>query len=228
LRKRYTIAVLSAALLAAGLAPVAYDPYEKAKCIPIDGSPFSTGQTGYEFVDLGRRIVWGTSDWSLTKFAAFELPWHKPFYVKNDPRRGYADSAKITRSPGCNANGEYNTLQAFGREFRQVVRLISHKRVGTAEAQLLYTTLEKYHRLLYRSGRSVSVLHAPDGDQYIAVSRTVLRLTDANPLPDGWRIETYELTEDFDLDLSGTVVNIRTPNKDSFQGPLDTGSRFPR
>ncbi|MEO1324502.1 MAG: hypothetical protein AAFV59_16035, partial [Pseudomonadota bacterium] len=92
----------------------------------------------------------------------------------------------------------------------------------------LYTTLEKYHRLLYRSGRSVSVLHAPDGDQYIAVSRTVLRLTDANPLPDGWRIETYELTEDFDLDLSGTVVNIRTPNKDSFQGPLDTGSRFPR
>ncbi|MEL6728277.1 MAG: hypothetical protein AAFP81_01980 [Pseudomonadota bacterium] len=214
--------------LSASVGTVLYDPYKRGSCVGLGGSPFSAGRAGYEIVDVGRRVVWGTADWTPSAFQGFKPPWHKPLYRKNDPRVGYADSGKITKSPGCEFDGQYNTLRAFGRDFRQVVRLISFERIGSGESQLQQVTLEKYHTLLYREGTVVRVLHTPDETQYIAVSRSARPEGGPNPLPEGWRIGTYQLSCDFPLELSGTVINIRTPNRDSFQGPLQPRHHFPR
>lgn len=229
MKKRTIMLLASMVAVPAGIGPIIfYDPYEKTTCVALSGTPFSDGRVGYEIIDLGRRVVWGTSNWTLSEFQNFETPWHKPLHLKNDPRTGYADSGKIVKSPGCKVDGEYNTLRAYGREFQQVVRLISFKRIGSGKAQLKQVILEKYHRLYYRSGTTVRVLHAPNGEQYVAVSYSIRREAEPNPLPAGWRIATYLLSEEFELDLSGAVTNIRTPNTDSFQGPVPPRDHFPR
>ncbi|MEO1661272.1 MAG: hypothetical protein AAFR51_09805 [Pseudomonadota bacterium] len=207
---------------------LAYDPYERRSCIAAGNNSTQTKPKGYEFVDLGRRQVWGTSNWTDQEFNAFNLPWHKPLYFKNDPRVGYADQARILRSPGCETDGEFNTLSAFGQEFRHVVQLTSFNRIDRGDKQLLVTRLVKYHELTYHAGREVRVLHAPDGQQYIAVARTANRSLKGITLPVGWWIDSYRLEEDFDLNLSGEITNIRTRNKDSFQGPLHEIDQFPR
>ncbi|MEM8636817.1 MAG: hypothetical protein AAGF33_17760 [Pseudomonadota bacterium] len=223
-----SVLLASTAVLILGVGPVLYDPYQKQRCVKLQDSPFSGGRFGFEVIDLGRRIVWGTSNWAPSEFQAFQPPWHKPLVRKNDVRVGYADSGEIRKSPGCEFDGEYNTMRAFGREFRQVVRLISTTQIGSGEKKLRYVSLEKYHTLIYLAGTTVNVLHAPDGKQYIAVSRSAQSVSVSNALPEGWSIGTYKLIEEFELELSGIVTVIRTPNKDSFQGPLWPRDHFPR
>lgn len=206
---------------------VLYDPYERQTCVPMRFEAVEGAPKGYEFVDLGRGQVWGTADWSETAFNAFKLPWHKPLYFKNDPRVGYADHARILRSPDCERDGAFNTLTAFGKEFRHVVQVSSVDHIGRGDSRISLTEIVKYHALTYSAGREVSVLHAPDGAQYIAVAGTSKREPGIADVPDGWRIETYHLEQDFELNLFGEVTNIRTTNKDSFQGPLAVDQQFP-
>ncbi|MEL6830025.1 MAG: hypothetical protein AAFO63_07800 [Pseudomonadota bacterium] len=225
------VRTLSVSLLAIGSFTVAgailHDPYDRVTCAEKETPGLSEAQAGFEFVDIGRREVWGTSDWTVDGFRQFQPPWHKPLYFKNDPRLSFADEGKIVRSPGC-SEGEFDTLHAFGREFRLVVRLVSFDHAGRGDSQLRLTRLEKYHELTYLGGRAVDVLYDPDGEQYIAVARTFERNDREFVLPDGWQLETHILAEDFNLSLFGEVTNIRTSNQDSFQGPLSPQDRFPR
>lgn len=201
-------------------------PYEEEKCVAIERTPPSSGNIGYEFVDLARRKVWATLDWDAKSFKSFEPPWHKPYYIKNSPRILMADKGEIIRSPACEGDGEFNTLKAFGREFRQVVRLVSFERIGTGDAQLTLTRLEKYHSLEYRAGRKVNVLTAPDGAQYIEVARSADRPDHSPALPDRWQITSHVLDQDFNQRLMGVITNIRTAEEDSYQGPLPKSERF--
>ena len=207
---------------------IVYDPYKRESCVSKSVTNSEGPPKGYEFIDLGRKQVWATANWTDDEFQAFELPWHKPLYFKNDPRVGYFDRGQILKSPGCPTYGTFNTLNAFGREFAQVVQLVAFDRIGEGEAQLLSTRLIKYHELTYYAGRQVQVLHTPNDMQYIAVARTADRQSDQIELPAGWQIRTYRLNEDLDLELFGEITNIRTMNKDSFQGPLSDEDRFPR
>ena len=220
--------LIAVAVVLAGLGgAILYDPYERTPCLQTTETALSGIRAGFEFIDIGRMQVWGTMDWTVDEFNDFNLPWHKPLYLKNDPRALFADEGQIRRSPGCAIDGEFNTLQAFGREFRHVVRLISFERIGTGDSRLLNTTLEKYHALTYYAGRTVNVLHSPDGEQYIEVARTAKRAEGVPSVPEGWQIRTYTLNAELHLELSGLVTNLRTVNDDSFQGPLEPEMRFP-
>jgi len=226
--KRRHILLSALGCLAIASAVIIYDPYDRKSCVSKSVNQPDGPPKGYEFIDLGRKQVWATADWTDDEFEAFELPWHKPLYFKNDPRVGYFDRGRILRSPGCPTEGTFNTLNAFGREFAQVVQLVAFDRIGEGEAQLLSTRLIKYHELTYYAGRQVQVLHTPNDVQYIAVARAANRQSDQIELPAGWQIQTYRLDKDLDLELFGEITNIRTRSKDSFQGPLSDEDRFPR
>ena len=172
---------------------------------------------GYELLNLADGDVWATRSWTPEEYAAFSLPVSWIFWRKNDPRIALADRGQFLQSPGCE-DGHYSFMQAFDREFLQVVQL---KEFPTDNQDLIrQVELEKYHVLHYSSGRMVSILQSPTGEQFIGVSRSLNRSTDVPTLPDGWTLKKHHLTTELQVDLLGNVSVLRLDNEDSYQGPL--------
>ncbi len=207
------------------IAPVTALQGEREVCAtraPTSG----TASVFYEIIDIFYRQVWGTPDFTPDEFAAFAFPYPWLLWQKNDPRVPQPDSAQFLKSPGCGANGQYTYLRAFGKEFLQVVQLISVNEALDAQNLVRRTTLEKYHTLTYNSGRTVNVLNSPTGDRYILVARTANPISPVPTLPAGWTLSNHVLAAPLNVDLSGTVSVLRTDNEDSYQGPLPISLTF--
>jgi len=172
---------------------------------------------GYELLNLADGDVWATRSWTPEEYAAFSFPVSWIFWRKNDPRIALADRGQFLQSPGCE-DGHYSFMQAFDREFLQVVQL---KEFPTDNQDLIrQVELEKYHVLHYSSGRTVSILQSPIGERFIGVSRSLERSADAPTLPEGWKLTEHLLTAELQVDLLGNVSVLRLDNEDSYQGPL--------
>ncbi|MEO0369738.1 MAG: hypothetical protein AAF197_13305 [Pseudomonadota bacterium] len=172
----------------------------------------------YELIDLRRKKVWGTADFSAEDYADFNPPM---FWFKNDPRvKGWADSGEFLRSPGCSADGLFSYLYRFDRKFLNVVQLIEMGREVDRGGLIKEFVLEKYHRLFYSKGKTVPILISPTGERFIGVSRSLDRDSESFDIPRDWILKRLVLKEDLVVDLVGTVLVLRTNNKDSFQGPL--------
>ena len=180
-------------------------------------------RAGYELFDLLRKEVWATGDFTEEEYAAFSPPF---LWVKNDPRIVMADGGEFLQSPGCSDEGQYTYMQAFDKEFLNVVRFIEMNVPTDTQGLIRMTKLEKYHRLTYFSGRTVYILQSPTGERYIEVSRSVDRLSDTFTLPEGWTLIEQDLETDLQVELSGNVSVLRTDNEDSFQGPLPDDISF--
>jgi hypothetical protein len=174
-------------------------------------------KVGYELIDLVRKEVWLTVEFTPEEFANFSTPF---LWFKNQPREGIPDAGSFLRSPGCPEPGQFTYLRAFDREFLNVVRLIELNKSVDSDGLIRETILEKYHTLTYFEGQTVSILQNPDGEQFILVSRDANRTSDSFALPDGWALAEYELTKDLEVDLSHRVSVLRMENEDSYQGPL--------
>jgi hypothetical protein len=79
------------------------------------------------------------------------------------------DRAEFLRSPGCSDEGQFTYLQAFDKEFLNVVRFIEMNIPADTQGLISMTKLEKYHSLTYYSGRTVNILQSPTGERYIEV-----------------------------------------------------------
>ncbi|MCF8131330.1 MAG: hypothetical protein K9N10_22705 [Deltaproteobacteria bacterium] len=174
---------------------------------------------GYELINLVGRDVWATRDWTPEAYEKFSFPVSWIFWRKNDPRIALADRGRLLKSPGCE-DGHYNYMRAFGREFVQVVRLISiYNRIDELDL-IRKTELEKYHALHYGAGRTVSILQSPDGERFIGVSKSLERSSDSPTLPKGWTITEHLLKEEIQVELLGKISVLRMSNEDSYQGPI--------
>ena len=178
---------------------------------------------GYELIDLLNKEVWGTADFTPEEYAAFLPPL---LWIKNDPRILMADRGEFLRSPGCSEAGQYTYLQAFDREFLNVVKLVSMDQPADDQGLIRRTQLEKYHLLTYLAGRTVYILQSPTGERFIWVSRSVNPPSDTFTLPDEWTLTSNVLSTELSVDLSGDVSVLRTDNEDSFQGPLPDDISF--
>lgn len=189
-----------------------------ARTLCISREPSFDGEgAGYELVNLANGDVWATRNWTPEEYAAFSLPVSWTLWRKNDPRIGSADRAQFLQSPGCE-EGQYNYMQAFGREFVQVVQL---QEFSDEDQDLIRKVeLEKYHILHYSAGRTVSILRSPTGQQFIGVSRTLERSANEPILPEGWTLTEHLLTSELRVDLLENVSILRLDNEDSYQGPL--------
>jgi hypothetical protein len=204
--------------LVAGCMPV----QELEECVSRE--PASSGDgAGYELIDLLKKEVWGTADFTPDEYDAFTPPF---LWMKNDPRIMLADGAEFLQSPGCSEPGQFTYMRAYDKEFLNVVQLITMGTPVDPEGLIRSTELEKYHVLTYFSGRTVSILQGPTGARFIWVARTVDRPPDPVPLPEGWTLSTHELQTDLQVDLLGNVSVLRIENEDSYQGPLPDGFSF--
>ena len=188
--------------------------------------PQDSSEVGIEIVNPLGKEVWATRDWAPSSFQEFSFPIHWLFWQKNDPRRLIADSGQILRSPGCEQDGKYNRMRAFGRDFMQPVRLMRLRSYADEERLIRRVTLEKYHALTYKAGRQINILNAPDGSRYILVAQTAFHRTAEPTLPSGWQLTNHILEEELQITLSGIIDVLRTDNQDSFQGPIPNHVRF--
>jgi hypothetical protein len=191
---------------------------DRELCLPRPPS-FDGGGAGYELINLVGREVWATRNWAPEDYANFSFPFSWFFWRKNDPRIALADRGQFLKSPGC-TDGHYSYMRAFGKEFVQVVRLISINNRIDDLGLIRKTELEKYHILHYSAGRKVSILRSPGGERFIRVSRSLERSSDLPTLPEGWTLTDYLLAEEIQVDLLKRVSVLRMDNKDSYQGPI--------
>ncbi|NEQ49782.1 MAG: hypothetical protein F6K11_06555 [Leptolyngbya sp. SIO3F4] len=210
-----TGSLLAVIVILAGIL-VGYRHGDQELC--ISRTPTFDGEgPGYELLNLADGDVWATRDWSPEEYTAFSLPGSWSFWHKNDPRIVLADQGRFLQSPGCE-NGQYSYMQAFDREFLQVVQL---KKFPTDDQDLIrQVDLEKYHVLQYSAGRTISILQSPTGQRFIGVSRSLDRSAEKPMLPEGWTLTEHLLTTELQVDLLGRVSVLRLDNKDSYQGPL--------
>ncbi len=187
-------------------------------CVPRSPS-FDGEGPGYELLNLADGDVWGTRSWTPEEYAAFSLPVSWTFWRKNDPRIALADRGQFLKSPGCE-DGQYSYMQAFDREFLQVVQLNLMSQSIDKQGLIRKINLEKYHVLHYFEGRTVSILQSPTGERFIGVSRSLERSADIPTLPEGWTLTEHLLTTELQVDLLGNVSVLRLDNEDSYQGPL--------
>lgn len=178
---------------------------------------------GYELIDLTRGGVWATRDWTPEAYAELSFPLAWKLWRKNDVRVSLVDRGEFRRSPGCEADGLFSYMQAFDRDFVQVVRLINKNQSADEQGLIRKIELEKHHILYFAAGRPISVLRSPEGEEYIGVSRT-LNQTSAKPtLPAGWSLDRRAPSDQLHVELVGRVQVLRLDNEDSYQGPLPNG-----
>lgn len=74
--------------------------------------------------------------------------------------------------------------------------------------------------MIYRGGRDLDILCAPDGSEYVHIfdTRHVGRLKE---LRDGFFIRTVHIDEKLVLDLGYPATVFFFPDGNGFQGPLD-------
>ncbi len=220
MRNKATVGVLiGLGGLAAALVVVTSPKGEREVCVPERPMAPGTTGAGYELIDVGRREVWATREFTPDEFRSFSLPMLWPLWFKNGPRALDADHARFLRSPGCPA-GTFTYLSAFGKRFVKVVDLQRLSAEPTDGGSVRRVELEKHHVLTYGAGRTVHILQDPAGARFIRVARAYPQTEDPPTLPERWTITSHVLQEDLRVDLTGTVTVLRLDNEDSYQGPV--------
>jgi len=174
---------------------------------------------GYEILQVvspTEIITWLSTDLTQEEFDAITLPMG---WFKNQPREGDSDSGLFASSPGA-ADGVFIYEEHFGHTWRHVATIVEAN-VPLDDKELLRANrISKTHALSFNAGRTLKVLIAPDGTQYVRVSRDAGRTSDVPTLPDGWSLIDYTTHEMLTIQLPDPTVNIRADNEDSFQGPV--------
>lgn len=172
---------------------------------------------GYELIDILRRDVWATRDWSPSEFSEFSPP---TLWGKNDPRLALHDGGRFLRSPACAEDGQFSYLYAFDRRFLHVVELKAFPRSADIKGHITKVELEKNHVLRFAAGSKMNVLTSPTGHRYVGVSRSLERSASSPTLSSGWTLTEKLLLNDVEIELTGVITVLRLDNQDSYQGPV--------
>jgi pimeloyl-ACP methyl ester carboxylesterase len=172
----------------------------------------------FQVLSDGQMLVWLSSDITQSEFEALDLPdgWRKNQSRESDPDRG-----TFTRSPDAAEDGPLTEGDFFGFTWRHNATVIETGIEMDNDGLLNAGLVEKFHEIVYDSGRTVFVLLSPEGDQYIRVTRDAARVSDTPTLPDGWRLVAHVTPEQLTIFLPNPTLNIRADNQDSFQGPVE-------
>jgi hypothetical protein len=179
---------------------------------------------GFELVQIispDSILVWQNAE-DLTKeqFDEIEL---SDSWSKNEPREGMPDFARFLRSPDAEQEGEFTIAEHYGYQWLFNAQVVQNNVPLEANDQGLLTGryIAKYHEVTFDVGRTLSVLIAPSGDEYVLISRDANRSTDFPEIPENWVIEERLISEELILELPNPTLNIRAENnQDSWQGPI--------
>jgi hypothetical protein len=179
---------------------------------------------GFELVQIispDSILVWtNADDLSQEQFDEIEL---SDSWSKNEPREGMPDFARFLRSPDAEQEGEFTTAEHYGYQWLFNAQVVQNNvpLEGNDQGLLTGRYIAKYHEVTFDVGRTLSVLIAPSGDEYVLISRDANRSTDIPEIPENWVIEERLISEELILELPNPTLNIRAENnQDSWQGPI--------
>jgi hypothetical protein len=170
-----------------------------------------------EIVSANEIIVWVSSDITEDEFNAIELPDN---WAKNQPRETDPDSARFLRSPDATEDGPLDEAEHFGHIWKQNAKIIATNVGVDGQSLLTGNSIAKYHEVTFNADSTLHLLIAPQGEQYVRISRDANRESDEPSVPDTWQTGDYITPEDLTFTLPNPTLNIRLDNEDSFQGPI--------
>jgi len=190
-----------------------------------DNMTSEESSVGFEIIEVESPtniIVWTNNEMMTPEeFEAIQLPSN---WIKNQPRELDMDSNLFHRSPDQLVDGEFTTGMYYGYDwlFNAQVTDLNVILQDNSDGLLVGRNVAKYHQVTFNAGKTIYVLVAPDGQEYIRISRDFNRTDDVPLIPATWQIEERVINEDLTIELPNPTLNIRAQNnQDSFQGPID-------
>jgi hypothetical protein len=170
-----------------------------------------------EILDPSTGNVWQSLE-PITREDYHGLPL-EPGWLRVGAGIGAMDEHWFARSPGGSEDGPMELREIGGHSFGLCARPASAptQPAGSDGPRLLL--VQKHHVIRFVAGREVPVLLHPDGERFVHVieggeGKAPLAL------PEGWKLESVKLAEDWVLQLPTPTTVFFFPNGDSYQGPL--------
>lgn len=167
----------------------------------------------------GRNVWLAQGPCTALQYDALALP---DGFVRTGIGRAVADVAYFRRSPDVPEDGPVETMDVGGVRFARVAR---PGRPEPPREGVFVLPVHKHHRVLYRAGRTIEVLRADDGFDYVPLvsgARMATGQMDGRPrvLPDGWSVRDVVLATDLIVELPCPTRVTFFTSGDSFQGPV--------
>jgi hypothetical protein len=190
-----------------------------------DGSPRPANATAMigarqdhgEVLDRTTGNVWQSLEpISREDYEALPL---EPSWLRIGVGSGAMDEHWFARSPGAHEDGPMEQREIGGHRFGLCARPASAPTQPEGPEGPRHILVQKHHVICFAAGREIPILQRPDGQRFVHVIEGGQRKP-ALALPDGWRVETVKLAEDWVLQLPTPTTVFFFPNGDSYQGPL--------
>jgi len=174
-----------------------------------------------EITELANRSVWLCQQpIPYEEGQALSLP--KGFAITGIGESAH-DAAFFPRSPDATEEGPLETMKVGNYIFSKVAK------PGQPESgfkEVLVLPVYKYHKVLFKAGRTIEILTMEDGKDYVPNVYGMKGMFAKNKpkeriLPDGWSIRNITLTEDIILEIPNParVCFFRTGS--GFHGPVN-------
>lgn len=192
---------------------------------PEPDPPTEEKRVGFELIEIvspDSIVVWVNNEILIQ--AEFDSIQLESGWRKNEPREGDPDGSSFHRSPNATEDGEFIIKELYGFQWMFNAQIVNPNVPLPENDSMLLAgrSIAKYHQVRFNAGKTIYVLIAPDGKEYIRVSRDANRTTDIPIIPDSWRIEERIIADNLTIDLPNPTLNIRAENnQDSFQGPIN-------
>jgi len=176
-----------------------------------DGLRFEVIESATQRVFICQQAV------TAGEFDAFDPPDGFGMALVGEPR---ADQAWFARSPQAEVDGPVETAEIGGRQFSYVARPLGIESLASGAVEM---TIDKYHAMLYRAGRTIDVLDFGDGTVATPAwgSRDPLAEVSDAMVVDGWQLRQVELAEDLVTFIPNPARVIVLDNAFGFHGPLE-------
>jgi hypothetical protein len=167
-----------------------------------------------EIIDTATREVW--QDESPTPREWWDAVALGAPFVRAGYGAGEMDGMWFRRSPNASEDGPVRTREISGRKFFYCANAPASVEPGSPRRFLV----DKHHSLLYRGGRTVSVLTTDLGEDFVLVVAGG-QDAPAPELPAGFRLRDVELAEDWLVDLPAPTMTYWFEGLVSYQGPVE-------
>ena len=172
-----------------------------------------------EITELANRTVWLCQQpISYEEGKALLLP--EGFAITGIGESAH-DAAFFPRSPDASEDGLLETMQVGKYVFSKVAKP-GKPEVGFKDALVL--PVYKYHKVLFRAGRTIEILTMEDGKDYVPNVYGMKAMFGKTPkeriLPDAWSIREITLQEDLILEIPNPARVCFFKTGSGFHGPV--------
>ncbi len=172
-----------------------------------------------EITELANRTVWLCQE-PISYEQGQAIPLPKGFAITGIGEAAH-DAAFFPRSPDATEDGPLETMKVGKYTFSKVAK------PGKPEAgfkDVLVLPVYKYHKVLFKAGRTIEVLTMEDGKDYVPNVYGMKAMFGKTPeeriLPAGWSIRIIILTKDLILEIPNPARVCFFKTGSGFHGPV--------